>query len=263
MRYLRHERSCRDQRRRSRSRPLLLPDTGRDLRGLRAGPASVGSPRRGSACRPCSRVLVARCVHCGELGRIARVRTRGRVGWCVRCVGLPMLEPAEPVQVGGLAAQVASSAGTSPPACAGCGRVRRVTAYLPDGPRCGSCYDTAMGRAEECSRCHERRRVFFTPGICAGCLGVSIGGVCAACGAEDRLYSAGRCVRCELRVRVSELFEDAGEPGRAVAGLLTSSGNPEATLQWLARSSAVPILVEHVPASGSRLTRTWMRSPSR
>lgn len=200
----------------------------------------------GPHCRPCSRVLVARCVHCGELGRIARVRTRGRVGWCVRCVGLPVLEPAEPVQVGGLAARVASSAGTSPPACAGCGRVRRITAYLPDGPRCGSCYDTAMGRAEECSRCHERRRVFFTPGICAGCLGVSIGGVCAACGAEDRLYSAGRCVRCELRVRVSELFEDAGEPGRAVVGLLTSSSNPKATLQWLARSSAAPILVEHV-----------------
>ena len=101
-----------------------------------------------------------------------------------------------------------------------------------------------MSRREECSRCGQTRRVFFNPGICADCLGIDIGGVCTACGIEDRLYADGRCASCELARRADRCFGSTGESGRAVAQRLAASTRPISTIRWLAQSPVVPVLAD-------------------
>jgi hypothetical protein len=100
-----------------------------------------------------------------------------------------------------------------------------------------------MRRREECSRCGEVRRVFFTPGICGECLGVDIGGTCTGCGLEDRLHSGGRCERCVLAERAAEAFGDCGDAGRAVAARLAASPNPRSSLAWLEQSPTAEIIM--------------------
>jgi hypothetical protein len=101
-----------------------------------------------------------------------------------------------------------------------------------------------MRRRENCGRCGEIRRVFFTPGICGECLGVDVGGTCAGCGLEDRIYSGGRCERCVLAERVAEVFDDCGDAGRAVAERLAASPSPGSSLIWLEKSRTAKILID-------------------
>lgn len=87
-----------------------------------------------------------------------------------------------------------------------------------------------MRRREECSRCGKTRRVFFTPGICSGCLGVDVGGICTGCGLEDRLHSGGRCERCVLIEHIGNVFNNCGEASHAIAERLAASPNPRSSL---------------------------------
>jgi hypothetical protein len=101
-----------------------------------------------------------------------------------------------------------------------------------------------MRRREECSRCGQIRRVFFTPGICSECLDLDVGGVCVGCGIEDRLYSGGRCERCVLTGRIAEVFGTGGNASRAIAERLEASPNPRSSLTWLDHSPTAHLLDE-------------------
>ncbi|MBW8805540.1 MAG: hypothetical protein JF587_17070 [Catenulisporales bacterium] len=194
----------------------------------------------GPLCQRCATRPLEPCVRCGEVRWIPRLKTRGRAGWCVICVELPVL-----LDEDGLAAGDEAAAGIGEPGavCTGCGTKNSVV-YMPDGQRCQDCRMVAMRRREGCSRCGRTRRVFFDPGICADCLGIDIGGVCAACGMEDLLYAEGRCASCELARRADRFFGGTGEPGRAVARRLAASTRPVSTMHWLARSPVVPVLAD-------------------
>lgn len=196
-----------------------------------------GEPR----CSSCYQATLERCGNCGEQRRLARQRTRGRHGWCVTCVELPLIHASDASEM----STIDSTAALVAPAktCSACGKNRRVT-YLPDGPRCSTCRGVAMRRREQCNRCGQHRRVFFDPGVCADCLGIDIGSVCSTCGAEDNLYAAGNCAACELRSRVHQLFEEAGEPGRILAERLAVSTRPRSVLHWLAHNTVPHLLLD-------------------
>ena len=193
----------------------------------------------GPLCKSCARRPLERCANCGQERLVPRLRTRGRSGWCFDCIARAT---AAFTEIDERSAQDPDVDGIRLAICATCGRRDRIS-FLPDGPRCSTCRDRAMRRREKCSRCGEIRRVFFTPGICGECLGVDIGGTCAGCGLEDRLYSGGRCERCVLAERVAEAFGDCGDAGRAVAARLAASPNPRSSLTWLEKSPTAEILI--------------------
>ena len=194
------------------------------------------STRTGSGplCKSCARRPLERCANCGQERIIPRLRTRGRSGWCFECIARATAASAAADEV---PAQDPDIDGIRLAMCVTCGRRDRIS-FLPDGPRCPTCRDRAMRRREECSRCGETRRVFFTPGICSECLGVDVGGTCAGCGLEDRLHSGGRCERCVLAERVAEAFGNCGDAGRALAARLAASPSPRST--WPGSSRAPP-----------------------
>lgn len=190
-------------------------------------------------CKSCARRPLEPCANCGEERLIPRLRTRGRSGWCFACIARATAasaaadeRPAQDPDVDGIRLAM----------CVTCGRRDRIS-FLPDGPRCFTCWDRAMRRREECSRCGEVRRVFFTPGICGECLGVDIGGTCTGCGLEDRIYSGGRCERCVLAERAAEALSDCGDAGRVVAERLAASPNPRSSLGWLDQSPTAEIII--------------------
>jgi hypothetical protein len=215
---------------------------------LRVRPVSARTGS-GPLCKSCARRPLERCANCGEERLIPRLRTRGRSGWCFECIAQAT---AAFTESGEGSAQDPDVDGIRLAICATCGRRDRIS-FLPDGPRCSGCWDRAMRRREECSRCGQTRRVFFTPGICGECLGTDIGGTCTGCGLEDRLYSGGRCERCVLAERAAEAFGDCGDAGRAVAARLAASPNPRSSLAWLEQSPTAEIIISilqhgHEPA---------------
>ncbi len=93
--------------------------------------------------------------------------------------------------------------------------------------------------------------------MCADCAGLPLTHVCALCGVEDKLFEKGRCARCSLRDRASDLLAGAGAgaiPGlTAVAGAITAARNPYSALNWLRTSGSAAILAE-ITAGRTALT---------
>ena len=69
---------------------------------------------------------------------------------------------------------------------------------------------------------------------------------CSRCGIEDKLYERGRCERCALRKRATELM--TGPDGTIPAGLVgvydavIASATPRKALNWLRQGAGAPIL---------------------
>ncbi|ROP66759.1 Fis family transcriptional regulator [Curtobacterium sp. PhB115] len=86
-------------------------------------------------------------------------------------------------------------------ACGRCGEHRPVAARWPDGLICQNCYRKAIRTSGTCAVCGH---VGILPGTaddgptCRTCSGVRINVDCVRCGAEDELYSQGRCWSCAL-----------------------------------------------------------------
>ena len=85
---------------------------------------------------------------------------------------------------------------------------------------CEPCYRAALSRRGNCQGCGAERRLVSPPGPgarrCAGCAGVAPLATCRSCGAEERPYLDGCCVRCALatRARPSSLGGPEGRSGR-------------------------------------------------
>jgi hypothetical protein len=58
--------------------------------------------------------------------------------------------------------------------------------------------------------CGQQRRLVAPPGpdatTCADCAGLPVTHACTDCGIEDKMFEKGRCDRCSLRRRVTELL---------------------------------------------------------
>lgn len=106
-------------------------------------------------------------------------------------------------------------------ACARCGRTSARSAVWPDGRICNRCYIAAKRTHGTCAHCGHTG---VLPGrsedgnLCRTCSGIRLNVDCVRCGAEEELYSAGRCWRCTLADIVDEVL--AGPDGHMHPQLL-------------------------------------------
>lgn len=130
-----------------------------------------------------------------------------------------------------------------PVPCGRCGGHHQIVAQWPDALICGYCYQQAKRTRGTCACGHHG----VLPGVidgapaCRACSGVVLSIDCTSCGAEDELYRAGHCQRCELALQVDQLLNDPAT-GTIPAPLL-----PVATA------------LKTMPRSNSGLT--WIRQP--
>ena len=116
---------------------------------------------------------------------------------------------------------------------------------------CVVCYDAALARRGVCTGCHTTRRLVHPPGPaatrCTDCAGLApLGHICVDCGIEDKLYTSGRCARCALAEKVTDLFDDADEMLFPVAAAIAAAPNPHSALNWLRTGAAATILTDLV-----------------
>jgi len=92
------------------------------------------------------------------------------------------------------------------------------------------------------------RRLVSPPGPnarrCAECAGVAPLAVCRTCGAEERPYAGGDCVRCALAERARQLIGDIDGPLHAVYEAIAAAPQPYSAHNWLRSSAAAAILAE-------------------
>ena len=84
----------------------------------------------------------------------------------------------------------------------------------PKGRVCDPCYAAALRHRGTCDSCRATRRLVVPAGpdatTCADCAGLDPTHVCIDCGTEGKLYEGGRCERCALARRTSELLRPGG-----------------------------------------------------
>ncbi len=78
---------------------------------------------------------------------------------------------------------------------------------------------------------------------------------CTSCGAEDELYRAGRCQRCELALQVDALLTDSATgvmaaPLIPVATALKTMNRPNSGLIWIRQEHVIAVL-QHLAATSS------------
>ena len=91
--------------------------------------------------------------------------------------------------------------------CPRCGLEYKPVARWPEGAICGYCYQQAKRTRGSCVSCgHDGVLPGRTPegNTCRTCSGIGLNLDCTACGAEDELYSGGRCW-CPLSSKMSHL----------------------------------------------------------
>lgn len=216
-----------------------------------AGISLCGSCYNRSALRP-----RRRCGHCGKVKAIGVRATVGSSDICVACYKLPV---GTCVTCGRTRPCLKVAAGTptclrcAPRAtaiCAHCGADRPPATRWAEGPVCDTCYTAALRRRGTCTGCGNQRRLVSPPGAgathCCDCSGLAPMHTCGVCGREDKLYERGRCERCALARRATELM--AGPDGNIPAALvgirdtIVASATPRKALNWLRVGAGAPIL---------------------
>jgi hypothetical protein len=132
--------------------------------------------------------------------------------------------------------------------CAHCGQDRPASVRWPEGPVCEPCYRAALSRLGTCAGCGHQRRLVAPPGpqarLCSECAGAGGLATCKTCGAEERPFRHGDCVRCALAVRAGQLIGDIDGPLRAVYEAIAAAPQPYSAHNWLRSSKAAAILAE-------------------
>lgn len=165
-----------------------------------------------------------RCGICGHTGPIAVSARDGRPDTCTNCYRLP-----EAV-------------------CGSCGRTRPCNFADTHTPICKGC---ALRATAYCVRCgHDRppsARTSDGP-ICEPCYRTTATRPCGDCGIRERLFERGRCVRCVLTRRTTDLL--AGPHGQVPArfvGLfdaIVAAPQPYSAINWLRTGNGAAILAE-------------------
>lgn len=133
--------------------------------------------------------------------------------------------------------------------CPRCGLEYKPVARWPDGAICGYCYQQAKRTRGTCVSCgHDG----VLPGrtaegnTCRTCSGIGLNLDCTACGAEDELYSGGRCWSCTLTVDVEQVLADTDGAIRAELRPLADAlkGMPRANsgLTWIRQEHVQKLL---------------------
>lgn len=151
-----------------------------------------------------------------------------------------------------------------PQTCARCTRSRPVTAHLPLGPTCGSCYCSLHDHPASCAGCREFRVLIGHDDrgpVCGPCAGSTLDPRCRTCGRPGRHHTGEKCARCVLTDRVDDLL--AGPDGNPniqldpVRDLLLGVEHPDGQIAWLTRSNTARLLhklaAENEPVTHDRL----------
>ena len=222
---------------------VVKPVGGRGSHGEALCARCAPRPRR--VCSVCGRTRpIARRAHEG-VGEICDSCYKGPVALCARC---GRRRPCNFVAMGSPICAVCSPRQDS--CCAHCGALRPASVRWPEGPVCEPCYRAALSRRGACERCGRDRRLVVPPGadarLCADCGGVPPLACCRSCGAEERLYADGECVRCALGTRARQLLGDPGGPLGAVYEAIVTAPQPYSTHNWLRSSAGAAVLGELV-----------------
>lgn len=136
-----------------------------------------------------------------------------------------------------------------PVPCSRCGQHHQTVARWPDGGVCGYCYQQAKRTRGVCACGHEG----VLPGIideepaCRSCSGVRLNVDCVGCGAEDELYSGGRCWTCVLGDIVDDLLTDPATGVMAtelipLAAALKSMKRANSGMTWIRQKHVTAFL---------------------
>lgn len=206
--------------------------------------------KRGDGIRPdlCSSCKQTPVTACGVCGRFRRCR-RGSDG-VDRCQGCTP----RPERVCGI-----------------CSQQRTTHAFWPLGPVCNSCYRKSIVHPRPCGNCRQVRvlvdRRTDGAGLCGQCAMITpqatgtatvgqanIDYLCRSCRAGGDLYAAGRCSRCVLTDRITDLLGDTDgiiKPELLpLADALTNAPLPINTLTWLGRGSTAHTLAQLAATDG-------------
>lgn len=206
---------------------------------------SVCAPRPERRCSRCGRVkAIARRAHDAE-GELCVSCFQGHFATCRVC---GRHRPCQFVAAGRPICASCTPRRTS--RCAHCGKDRPACARWPEGPVCEPCYRAALARRGTCRDCGKERRLVSPPGPraqrCADCAGVEGLATCSSCGAEERPYADGRCVRCSLELRARALLGPPDGPFEALYQAIVSAPQPYSVHNWLRSSGPASILAELV-----------------
>jgi len=217
-------------------------------------PVAGRGPDGEALCAVCAPRPKRRCSRCGRLRPIAR-RAHGTKGdICTGCFHGPLARcsvcgrerPCNFVVAGRPICMTCSPKALS--RCAHCGKDRPACARWPEGAVCEPCYRAALSRRGACEACGAERRLVSPPGPsarrCADCAGVAPLATCRSCGAEERPYLDGCCVRCALASRAADLIGGTDGPLRAVYEAIVAAPQPYSAHNWLRRSAAARLLGE-------------------
>lgn len=165
-----------------------------------------------------------RCGICGDIGPIAVSARDSRPDTCTRCYRLP------------------------PARCASCGRTRPCNFADTDAPICKGCAPRAIACCVRCG--HDRAPSARTSDgpVCEPCYRTTATRPCGDCGSRERLFERGRCVRCVLARRTTDLLAgpDGQVPAR-FAGLfdaIVNAPQPYSALNWLRAGTGAGILAQ-------------------
>jgi hypothetical protein len=122
----------------------------------------------------------------------------------------------------------------------------------PEGPVCDPCYTAALRTRATCDGCGEQRRLVAPAGpdatTCSDCAGLPATHVCSDCGIEDKLYERGRCDRCALHRRVTDLLaDDHGDIPTIllpIAEAIRNAPVARSALNWLRGSASAELLAD-------------------
>jgi len=204
---------------------------------------AVCAPRPKRTCSGCGRERpIARRAHDGQ-GELCDGCFHGPLATCSRC---GRERPCNFVAAGRPICMTCSPRALC--RCAHCGADRPACARWAEGPVCEPCYRAALSRRGTCLACGAEHRLVSPPGpgarLCAGCAGVAPLATCRSCGAEQRPYLDGCCVRCALAARAAELIGGTDGPLRAVYEAIAAAPQPYSAHNWLRRSAAARLLGE-------------------
>ena len=226
----------------------------------RAGDVASRTAAGDAVCSACFRRDPANHGQCSNCGRTALTVLRDDgTAWCRRCYRVPTAtcslcgrdKPCYLASAGTPRCEHCSRRMRHAP-CARCGSSRAVWTRTADGqPLCGSCSRQRV----PCSTCGKTRTVAArlpAGPLCSTCYRKDPASFrpCTGCGATERLYHHGLCIRCACREHLLGLLshEQGGMHPHAEAIYHVLAGSdPAPLMQWLTTSAAAGVLAGYQP----------------